>query len=99
MISAHLRAMEARKNFRVALGGQTQFTTELGAGASVSYERIDYQNTARKDDFYVLAIYSTYVINQYLNLTAAYNYQWNDSNQDVSDFKANVVSVSLSFRY
>lgn len=87
------------ENLRVALGGQTQFTTELGAGASVSYERIDYQTSSRKDDFYVFALYSNYVINQYLNLTAAYNYQWNDSNQDPSDFKANVVSVSLSFRY
>lgn len=87
------------KNFRVAVGGQTQLTTELGAGASVSYERIDYQDGPRKDDFYVFALYSNYVINQYMTLTAAYNFQWNDSNQDANEFKANVASVSLSFRY
>ncbi|AHF89394.1 hypothetical protein OPIT5_03035 [Opitutaceae bacterium TAV5] len=85
--------------FHVALGGQTQLTTELMTGASVSYDSIDYSRTSRSDDFYIFAIYGNYVINQYFNLTAAYNYQWNDSNINVYDFKANVVSLTLSFRY
>ncbi|EIP97215.1 hypothetical protein OpiT1DRAFT_01646 [Opitutaceae bacterium TAV1] len=87
------------ETFHVALGAQTQFTTELSAGASASYESIDYSDNSRKDDFYVFALYGNYVINQYLNLTAAYNYQWNDSNISAADFKANVVSLTLSFRY
>jgi hypothetical protein len=92
------------KTFHVALGAQTQLTTEWSVGTSASYESIDYarnqgNQTTRNDDFYVFALYGNYVINQYFSLTAAYNYQWNDSNFNGNDFKANVVSLTLSFRY
>jgi|GEM_PF-3801100 len=73
---------------------------QFSAGASVGYIKTEYQdNYDRDDDFIILGMSVSYHPNEYLNVTASYNHNANDSTIEASDYNNNILEVIASFRY
>lgn len=81
----------------INVGIRSQIAADWSARASVGYQELDYITSNRVDEYMTGLLGVTYVVSQTISLDAFYSYADNDS--DVSDFTANVLSVSANFRY
>lgn len=83
----------------ITLGASNALTTAINLRASVTYQQIDYIGFARTDDFLIFSTSATYVLNEHVNFAASYSHYNNSSDFAPSEFSANVLSLSATFRY
>jgi polysaccharide biosynthesis protein VpsM len=89
-----------QKTYGLTLGASTQFTDAFGANASIGYQRIEIDDVfGREDDYLTAALGLSYTVTRNFSLGANYSHSNNASNNAVSEFVANTVSVSANFRY
>lgn len=90
---------DGQEKSSLSLGANSMVSTTLSFRGSVTYQKTDYIGFARTDDFLIYNIGATYVLNEHLNFSASYSHYNNDSDSPASEFSANVLSLSASFRY
>ena len=85
----------------VSLSGDYKIDDFWSANASISYRYDDYQKQDRDDDLYTFRIGGTYAFNEYASAFAHYTFSLDDStgSQSGQDYKNNIVTVGVSFRY
>jgi hypothetical protein len=82
----------------ITLGAKTKLNEALALSSSLQYERINFDG-GRDDDFYAVNLGLDYTVNKHVSLFATYSYQNNSSSVAFAEFQANVISVSVNFRY
>lgn len=85
----------------VSLSGDYKIDDFWSANASISYRYDDYQKGDRDDDLYTFRIGGAYAFNEYASAFAHYTFSLDDStgSQSGQDYKNNIVTVGVSFRY
>lgn len=85
----------------VSLSGDYKIDDFWSANASISYRYDDYQKQDRDDDLYTFRIGGTYAFNEYASAFAHYTFSLDDSTGRDSgqDYKNNIVTIGISFRY
>ncbi len=85
----------------VSLSGDYKIDDFWSANASISYRYDDYQKQDRDDDLYTFRIGGAYAFNEYASAFAHYTFSLDDSTGRDSgqDYKNNIVTVGVSFRY
>ena len=86
------------ENSQITLGASSAIRPDWLVNASITYRQLDYQVGNQSDDYYEGTVGATYVINAYLRTSLSYLYREQSSNIG-SEFKNNIVSLSLSARY
>lgn len=92
-------AAESILSTRVKLGAKYRITDLLTADASLGYCLDDYQYSDRDDDIWTFSVGASYAINDYTSAYANYSLAVDDSNAQGSDYKNNIITVGISFRY
>jgi hypothetical protein len=88
------------ENSEITLRAVSAITVDWRLNASITYRELDYQATNQTEDYIEGSVGATYIINNHLSAGLTYTYR--DKSSDggaLSEFKNNVVSLSLSARY
>ena len=105
--------IEAGFNKDFSTGGSNQSIEQIGGYAVLTYEicpktfitshifytEADYQNSLRQDRTTEGKISSLYMPNNYMNFSASYLYQNNDSNATSSSYMNHMIELLASLRY
>jgi hypothetical protein len=83
----------------ISLGANSFVSPSLSLRSSITYQQIDYIGFARTDDYVIFNVGATYILNEHVNFAASYSHYNNDSDFALSEFSANVLSLSANFRY
>jgi len=83
----------------INVGIRSAITTAFSARANVGYQKIDYLSSDRTDDYVTALVGVTYTVNQYVSLDAAYSFLNNSSDEEASEFTANMITLAANFRY
>lgn len=76
-----------------------KYCPSLALDAYFSYNDADYQNLVRKDKTIKTSGVLRYLPNSYVNFSAGYTYQNNDSNVFGSSYQGHIVDLTASLRY
>ncbi|HEY8931905.1 MAG TPA: outer membrane beta-barrel protein [Rariglobus sp.] len=89
---------DSYENSQITLGASSAIAVDWRLNAAITYRQLDYQNVSRTDDYYEGTVGATYIINSSLSAGLSYIYREQTSDGG-SEFRNNVVTVSLSARY
>ena len=71
---------------------RARFSTRV----SGAYEDVDYNDDPREDDNYEFGLRGAYEMRRWLDISASWQYNEGDSNQDANDFEQNVFLLELT---
>jgi hypothetical protein len=89
-------------SYRVAaIGGgfTTAITTDFSLSGSLAYNKYDYIDTNRTDDFWSGNIGATYAVSRNLSVNGTYLYSNNDSDLPIATFKNSILALSATFQF
>ncbi|MCR6654625.1 MAG: outer membrane beta-barrel protein [Opitutus sp.] len=95
---------QEQKNTSVGAFLTSNITPEFAVTVGTAFRAINYYMPAvnvpaRTDDYYDSFIGASYTVNEYVRVGANFSYRKNDSEVVSSDFRARVLSLSVSLRY
>lgn len=89
---------ESQENFLAGLATAINLTADWRVTGGVAYRKVDYFR-GRTDDFFDFQAGATYILNEYVKLTAGFEHRNNDSDLTVANFDNNVFSLGIKIRY
>jgi len=83
---------------RVSLGVDYGFRPNIILHGDIAYLHDTFTGAGRTDNLFAFSLGATYLINNYMNVTAGYIYNERDSNALLQDFKDNMLRIGIGFQ-